>query len=1029
LLEEVYDDWCLLEREQLRRQCLETLDWLVTCYRDRGAWDQALDYCLRLLSYDPFNEAAHRAAMTLYCALGDRGAAIRQYQLCREVLARELAIEPLADTTALYERIIQGELELAPRPVSPPRLLPGPAVAPVSPGPPIQSSLVGREVEMGRLLGLWAEALRGRGQVALLEGEMGIGKTRLAEELGRLAGEEGGLFLTGRCYALEGPPPYQPVAEALRRYLKTAPRADWPALASVWVAHVGQILPELLDDHPPGPVGALSPEQERGRLFEGLARFVAGLAARRPLILFLDDLQWADEASLHLVHYLARSIVTDRVLLLAAFRTEHLADNHPLRRLLGQWARQPEVYRFALRRLSEGQVGEMIRNMSGRTTVPWLFARRLYQETAGNPLFVVELVRALFDAGVLYIDPTGGWSTAVDEITQDYGELPIPANIREAILARMQALERPSRELLAVAAAAGGPFDLPLLAAVTGWDEPGLLDRVEGLLHRQWLYELPDGWYDFSHPKVREVVYHEASQGRRRWLHARIGQTLEVRHADDLPAVAAQLAEHFDRGGDPERALRYSLVAADRARQLHANAEAIRHYSRSLKLMAARAGLPAGARRPVYERLGDVYELTGRFDLAQESYRHALADGGAGLTPVAFADLHWKIARVYEKRGEYGDAIEHLALGRAAIADTSSPGPLSQWERGSRLVLGRIDSLLGLVHVRQGRPDEAITCCRRALATLESIPPTGESQQEVSRVYNTLGLAYYAQGNYDEAITQHAQSLALSEAQGDLYSMAVSLNNLGIACHGRGDYDQAIEYHRCSLALREKIGDIYGVAASHNNLGVVYSDRGDYALAAQHYRENFEIRRSLGDRYGMAMAHHNLGEVHLLQDDLPRAVEHLREAVRLREEIGERWLLAETYSLLAQVHLAAGNADAALGAAERSLAVSSQTGDAKGQGLAHRALGEVHRQAGRLIEARRHFALSLALLESSGERIEQARTLRSDACTLATAGDRAAARQRLAEARAIFAGLGAAGELSRTDRELHRLEAQIATPT
>jgi DNA-binding SARP family transcriptional activator len=323
-LDGFYDDWVLSERYRLESLVCDALAGLMAAQEALGKHAAALAAARRLLEQDPLREDAHRVAMRAYCRLGQRHAALAQYAHCRETLQAELGVEPMAETLSLRQAIVEGRLGPAPRtevaaaPAVPPRREPARHPLDVAG----QIPLVGREQELGLLAEAWRAALAGECSLLLVSGEAGVGKTRLVQEFADQQRWQGVRVLQGRCYEFERLLPYQPVAEALR----SQPPAAAAAAAAVlpgWVsAQVACLAPDLLGQEPapPGPGTAQGVAQEQ--LFEGVSRFLAQLAGQAPLLLLLEDLHWATDSTLQLLHYLARALVAQPLLSVGTLRPE-----------------------------------------------------------------------------------------------------------------------------------------------------------------------------------------------------------------------------------------------------------------------------------------------------------------------------------------------------------------------------------------------------------------------------------------------------------------------------------------------------------------------------------------------------------------------------------------------------------------------------------------------------------------------------------------------------------------------------------
>jgi len=547
------DEWLLEARERLRQRSLALLERLADRLEERGEYGEALGYAERLLRDDPLREERHRRLMRLHDARGDRARALHVYHACVALLDRELGVEPSAATREAYEALLTpaggggvaaGE-----------RGLVG--------GPP----LVGRVAEWGRLTGMWRASERGRAQVVLVTGEPGVGKTRLVEELRAWCGHRGAATAEARSYPAEGALAYGPVAEWLRS------AAISPRLGRLERAHqteLARLLPELPAAVPGLAPPAPLPEHDlRRRLFGALARAIVGGGG--PLLLVADDLHWADRETVRFLHYLLRAEPAARLLVAATARSDQLDGLRELRAGLHALDRLTEI---EIGRLGEAETAALAERLAGRP-LAGAAADRLYGETEGNPLFVVEAIRA-------------GWRADGGATGR------LSPRVQATIEARLGQVSAPASELLGLAAAVGREFTAEVLAAASGAEADALVRGLDELWRRRLVRERGADGYDFSHDKIREVAYRGLSPARRRDHHRRVAQALEQLHGDDPGVVAGQLADHYERAGAVDQAVAWYGRAADAAQRLHANSEAVRLLDRALDLLR---GLPAGPGR------------------------------------------------------------------------------------------------------------------------------------------------------------------------------------------------------------------------------------------------------------------------------------------------------------------------------------------------------------------------------------------------------------------------------------------------
>jgi tetratricopeptide (TPR) repeat protein len=487
--------------------------------------------------------------MRLHDARGDRARALRVYHACAATLERELGVEPAAATREAYEALLPATREAVVNGGGSERLG----------GPP----LVGRAPEWARLTSLWRATEGGRAQLVLVSGEPGIGKTRLVEELRTWCAHRGAVTAEARSYAAEGALPYRPVVT----WLRSEPfREQLGQLNRAHLTELARLLPELLVDVPglERPESLPEPDQ-RQRLFDAVARVI--LAPRGPLLIVADDLQWCDRETLQFLHYLLRVEPAAPLLVAATARREETDSSHPLHGLLVGMQALDRCTEIPLDRLTHGETAALAEQLTGRP-VAKPDADRLYDETEGSPLFVVEALRA-------------GWHGGRDEPGW------LSPKVQAAIEARLAQLSEPARELVGLAATVGRAFTTDVLADASEAGETALVRGLDELWQRRIIREQGADAYDFSHDKIREAAYLGLSPPRRRHAHLRVARALERLYRHDPGPVSGQLAAHFEQAGATDEAVAWYIQATEAAQRLHANREAVRLLERALDLLDA----------------------------------------------------------------------------------------------------------------------------------------------------------------------------------------------------------------------------------------------------------------------------------------------------------------------------------------------------------------------------------------------------------------------------------------------------------
>ncbi len=546
-----YDEWILPERERLRQLYLEALERLSAALDARGDHSQAIQYAERLLRHDPLREDVYRLLMRLHDARGDRARAIRVYHACAATLERELGVEPSAPTRETYEALLSREREPAAA---------HPRTGRVG-GPP----LVGRSSEWARLTDLWGMSERGGAKFVLLSGEPGVGKTRLIEEFLSWCAHRGAVTAEAHSYPAEGALAYGPVVawlrtEEFKARLRRVDRAHLTELA--------RVLPELLSVVPDlAPPERLPERDQRQRLFDAVARAIFSPGA--PLLLVADDLQWCDRETLRFLHYLLRVAPKARLLVAATVRREEIDEGHPLNELVVGLQALERLTEIEIGRLNPGETATLAERLAGRAIED---SDRLYVETEGNPLFVVEALRA-------------GWESG--------GKSWISPKVQAVISSRLAQLSEPARNLAGVAATIGREFTTEVLGGASKAEEDTLVRGLDELWRRRIVRERGVDAYDFTHDKIREVAYLALGPATRRHHHLRVAQALESIYASALAPVGGQIAAHYERAGAAKAAVAWYGRAAEAA-QLHAHVEAVRLLERALELLST---LPETAER------------------------------------------------------------------------------------------------------------------------------------------------------------------------------------------------------------------------------------------------------------------------------------------------------------------------------------------------------------------------------------------------------------------------------------------------
>ena len=593
-----FEEWLAETRARLIHLYTQVLGALAREAVGQWRWREAVDLADRWLACDAFSDEAVRLAIEARYLSGDRDAALARFAEYRAAMERETGCEPSRSLLGLVRRVEADAGQERPRPVSDEWYARAPS---------FESSLVGRQEEWSELVRGWKQVKKGQGRIVLLEGEAGVGKSRLADEFLRWAVADGGTVLRGRGYDANSGVPYTPVVEALGGVLGA------PGLSGTspeWLVEAARLLPDLRQRFP--GLAELAPpadSTEAWRLYEGVAQILTSLAGERPVVLAIDDLHWLDEDSCGLLHFLIRRLEHAPVLWLGATTLGDLERDAPAARLCRVLRAKAHASTIALAPLGEEHVWQLVRDM-GHVSNPTggrRFAGRIYRITGGNPFYIVELLKAMFAQGLLAVDEHSGEWTAAPAALEGGREFPVSGSVREVVAERVSRLPEELGELLVTVAVAGGTGCRPeLLSHVHGISRLHAAAVCDALGERRLLTE-DGGNYRCAHPVIAHVVRDGLSPPRRAEVHRLLALTLARAMAPGREAeVAGEIARHADRGGEPGLAYRYALLASDAAVQRYAYAEALSW----LDLAAGAAGRPEESSE-VNRRTADVLEVAG----------------------------------------------------------------------------------------------------------------------------------------------------------------------------------------------------------------------------------------------------------------------------------------------------------------------------------------------------------------------------------------------------------------------------------
>lgn len=893
LLPGLYEEWIDVERRRLAEKQTAVLNRLISLLERNREFLIAVQYAQRLLDLDPLREASHQTLIRLHTLNADRAAALQAYQQCVAVLRRELNVEPGLSIRRMHEQLMNQESVRIEEPPADTRQM------------TTQLPLVGRQKELNQMLDIWDQVIRGHASFVLLLGEPGIGKTRLTEELVAWVGRRNSSTAYARCYSAEGHLAFAPVTQWLR---SQSVLRGLQGLLPAQLSELVRVLPELLAEHPElAPPQPFTESWQRRHFFEGMAH--AMLKARQPLLLVLDDVHWCDRDTIEFLHFLLRFAAQVPLLIVATARHEELGNAHPLMVLLREFRRDGLVSEIVLPRLNSEQSAVLAAGVSSQI-LDRVSLDHIYRESEGNPLFVIEIVRAGLTSGE-------NSAISLNEDSDTVGSL--PPKVHAVLSARLAQLSAPARELVGVAATIGRAFTVELLVKASRHSEESVAPVLDELWERRVIQRQGEDTYDFSHDKLREVAYAEVGPARQRLLHRWVAEALETISASDLDAVSSHLARHFELAGLQARAIPYYNLAGKSSQRVYADNEAIGYLTRALELLKS---LPQTKER-------DELEL------------ELLISLGPSLTVIqGYASS--EVGRIYSRA--------RLLCEFAKAREQYFPVLWGSW----------------VFHVVRADLQAAKELASRFFHLAEN----QENPTISAAGHFTMGCTLFQLGDLKPARQHFEDALARYDPEHYPFLLHAYGPELGVFCLSYlshvlwilGNPDQAVERSASALSRAQELAHPFSAALALDYLALLYHFLGHHEEAKKRAEEAATLCHEYGFRYYQAwtpiirgwalvqadLTEEGLREIHQGLDEFQGIEAHLRKPYY--------------YTLLAQALDRVGRTEEGLKFVSEAFAAIERSKECWSQAELHRTKGDLllHKDEPREAELSYQRALSLA---------------------------------------------------------------------
>ncbi|NPA75881.1 MAG: tetratricopeptide repeat protein [Euryarchaeota archaeon] len=685
-------------------------------------------------------------------------------------------------------------------------------------------------------------------KMMLISGEVGIGKTSLVMQFKNYAVMRGFDFLFSRCY-YESNEPYLPILDAFSKY-------------------VGGLKSDGFM-----PEDKKSFEAQRNAMFYEFTEKIKKLVKERKMVVFFDDIHWMDYSSLRLLHYLVSNLKNENIIFIGAYRPAEASKE--LKEVLVKMMRDNLYEEIKLSGLKYDELRELLKHIIGNN-IPDKFIKLIYEKSGGNPLFAKELVIHLKSKGILNVEKM----EYPDEI-----DIELPVLIKEIVNRRVSKLTKEERKIVEIASVIGYKIEPEILFKVSNTDDIKLfeiMERIEseGILKEDELGER----YIFTERILKDGIYEKISKIRRKILHRKIAEVIETIHKGDA-RYYSELARHYKMCGDYEKAYEYYLKAGEEAEKIYAHEDAIYFYKCSLN-----KEIDDDKKISVYEKLGEIHEIIGDFDIAATYYFEALKR----VKGEKEAEVKMKIGNLYERLGKYEHAMKYYENALNLTSENS-------------LLRARVYNLIGWIKYRRGKYDLAIETVKRAIDIIKD-----RDKKELSFSFHLLGTIYTETGKYELALDFLNKAIALREEIGDLRELTASYNNIGIIYYYIGKLDEALKYYEKYLKITSEIKNRYGMTLAYNNIGIIYDRRGELNKALKYYKKAIEISKKIGFRYGLGLSLSNAGSVYLNMGNINKALKCYKDSLEIFKNMGNQWNIAGIYNGLSSLYMELGDYNKAI---------------------------------------------------------------------------------------------------------------------
>jgi len=746
-------------------------------------------------------------------------------------------------------------------------------------------TFVNRETELNKLKDE-LEKVEDGCSIIFLIGRAGTGKTALALKFKEYAEEKGFSFLHGKAY-YETSDPYLPFKKAFENH--EAFENEFFPLPKFGLNSSSK---RSVNDQE-------SLEAERRLAFFEFTNELRKLAKEKPLVIFLDDLQWADKATLQLLHYMVDNLSDSPILFLTAYRSESITENHSIKDLSSRLSREKHYEELLIEPLERDYTRQMLNSRMDLTKVPEDFVELIHSITEGNPLFVKEFIELLENEEEL--------PTYTSDYPTEGDDVPIPRGIEEVFKRRLNLyLSEKAKRIAEIGSIIGDQFPFDLIQKCTDMDELELCEIIDELLKRGVWEEIPEeDSFTFNHGLMSTIIYEDISEAKKKRMHKIVAEKMEELREDRIEEYHSDLGYHYKKAKKTEKAIEQYKKAGERAEKVYAHEDAIEMYEQALDLVDEEE-----KKIDLLQRIGSVRKILGEYDSSIEKFEDVLQiSSDKQQRKRALAGL----SEIFLNKGNLEKALHKAEEGLSIEEDEES-----------KKLTCKLLAVKGSVQVIKGEYEKA----KKVFSKEKKIAENINDEREIAQALHKLGSVNLTEGNYDTALESLNKAVNIREKMNDRIGLSKSLNNIGLIFNKKGEYEKALEFFKRTQKIKEETGDKAGTMKTLNNIGVVYNNRGNFKKALDCYERSLEIGEEIGDQFGLAKTYVNIGTIYYeAKNNFDKALEYLTKGYEIEEEIENLPGMASALNNMGVIYQEKGEFDRAFENHEESLRIGEKIND------------------------------------------------------------------------------------------------------